>query len=124
MESKQETPIESLIAQRRDTLKRLTSNGINPYAYHFTRTHTIAALLKDFSGPLPEHGSDQKISTAGRVMTVRDMGKSSFAHLADGPQRLQIYLKKDVVGDAAYQMFQKDIDIGDFVGVEGTMFRT
>jgi lysyl-tRNA synthetase class 2 len=57
-------------------------------------------------------------------MTVRDMGKSCFAHIAEGPDRVQIYVKKDVVGDEAYQVFQKDIDIGDYVGVEGQMFRT
>ena len=118
------TPIETLIAQRREKLKTLAAKGINPYPYHFDRTHTVAALVKDFAGPLPEHGSDQTIRTAGRVMTVRDMGKSCFAHIADGPDRIQIYVKKDVVGEAAYLLFQKDTDIGDFVGVEGHMFRT
>ena len=57
-------------------------------------------------------------------MTVRDMGKSCFAHIADGPHRMQIYVKKDVVGEESYKLFQKDTDIGDFIGVEGTMFRT
>jgi lysyl-tRNA synthetase class 2 len=118
------TPIETLIAQRREKLKTLAGKGINPYPYHFDRTHPIADLTKDFSGPLPEHGSDQIIRTAGRIMTVRDMGKSCFAHLADGPHRLQIYVKKDVVGEGSYQIFQKDTDIGDFIGVEGVMFRT
>ena len=116
--------LEAQIAQRREKLKKLSAQGINPYPYQFTRTHTVAALARDFSGPLPDHGSDQTIRTAGRIMTVRDMGKSCFAHIADGPQRIQIYVKKDVVGEAAYLLFQKDTDIGDFVGVEGQMFRT
>ena len=118
------TPLETLIAQRREKLKELAKRGIDPYPYHFDRTHTVAALLKTFEGPLPEHGSEERIRSAGRVMTVRDMGKSCFAHIADGPLRMQIYVKKDVVGDEAYALFQKDIDIGDFVGVEGHMFRT
>jgi lysyl-tRNA synthetase class 2 len=118
------TPIETLIAQRREKLQTLAAKGINPYPYHFDRTHTVEALAKDFAGALPEHGSDQTIRTAGRVMTVRDMGKSCFAHIADGPHRIQIYVKKDVLGEAAYQLFQKDTDIGDFIGVEGHMFRT
>jgi len=84
----------------------------------------VGTLVKDFSGPLPEHGSDQVLRTAGRVMTVRDMGKSCFATIGDGPDRVQIYLKKDVVGEGPYQIFQKDTDIGDFIGVEGQMFRT
>jgi len=117
-------PLETLITQRREKLKTLAQKGINPYPYHFDRTHAIAALSKDFSGPLPEHGSDQTIRTAGRVMTVRDMGKSCFANIADGPHRIQIYVKKDVVGEGPYQIFQKDTDIGDFIGVEGQMFRT
>jgi lysyl-tRNA synthetase class 2 len=118
------TPIATLIAQRREKLKTLADKGINPYPYHFERTHSVQALAKDFSGPLPEHGSDQTIRTAGRIMTVRDMGKSCFAHIADGPHRIQIYVKKDIVGEAAYHLFQKDLDIGDFIGIEGTMFRT
>src|ERR1035437_2090815 len=116
--------LEAQIAQRREKLKALAAKGIDPYPYHFDRTHTVAALTADFSGPLPEHGSEQVIRTAGRVMTVRDMGKSCFAHIADGPDRIQVYVKKDVVGEAAYHLFQKDTDIGDFIGVEGTMFRT
>jgi lysyl-tRNA synthetase class 2 len=117
-------PIETLIAQRREKLKALVAQGINPYPYHFDRTHTVLALTTDFAGALPEHGSDQTIRTAGRVVTVRDMGKSCFANIADGPHRIQIYVKKDVVGEAVYKLFQKDTDIGDFVGVEGHMFRT
>ncbi len=116
--------LETLIAQRREKLKKLAEKGINPYPYHFDRTHTVAALAKNFADSLPEHGSDQTIRTAGRMMTVRDMGKSCFAHIADGPHRMQIYVKKDVVGEVPYQIFQKDTDIGDFIGVEGQMFRT
>lgn len=112
------------MAQRRKKLQELTQKGVNPYPYHFDRTHTVAQLAKTFDGPLPEHGSEQVIRTAGRVMTVRDMGKSCFAHIADGPHRIQLYVKKDGVGEAAYQIFQKNSDLGDFIGVEGHMFRT
>ena len=118
------TSLETLIALRREKLKTLSDKGVNPYPYHFDRTHPVSELIKDFSGPLPEHGSDQTIRTAGRVMTIRDMGKSCFATIADGPYRMQIYVKKDVVGEAPYQIFQKDLDLGDFIGVEGQMFRT
>src|ERR1035437_7125511 len=90
------TPIDTLISQRREKLSKLRERSINPYPYHFDRTHPIASLAKDFAGPLPEHGSEQVIRTAGRVMTVRDMGKSCFAHIADGPDRIQVYVKKDV----------------------------
>ncbi len=118
------TPLETLIAQRREKLNELAQKGVVAYPYHFERSHTIAALTQAFSGPLPEHGSEEAVRTAGRVMTVRDMGKSCFAHIADGLHRIQVYVKKDVVGETPYQIFQKDTDIGDFIGVEGHMFRT
>jgi lysyl-tRNA synthetase, class II len=118
------TTLESILLQRRKKLHDLTQKGVDPYPYHFDRTHSVPQLLKAFEGPLPEHGSDQVIRTAGRVMTLRDMGKSCFAHIADGPHRIQIYVKKDIVGEASYTIFQKDSDLGDFVGVEGQMFRT
>ncbi len=117
-------PIEALVQQRRGTLARIQARGIEPYPYSFDRTHAVGALVQEFSGALPEHGSDQVVRTAGRVMTMRDMGKSCFATISDGPQRIQIYVKKEVVGDEAYLLFQKDSDLGDFIGVEGTMFRT
>ena len=116
--------LDTQLLQRRETLKRLSEAGVNPYPYTFNRTHNITELLHAFNGPLPEHGSEEIVRTAGRVMTLRDMGKSCFAHLSDGADRLQIYVKKDVVGEEAYKLFQKDTDLGDFLGVEGTMFRT
>src|SRR6185437_12299733 len=118
------TSLETIFAQRRETLRRLVERGVDPYPYSFTRTHTLSALLKAFEGPLPEPGSPEIVRAAGRLMTLRDMGKSCFAHLGQGPDRIQIYVKKDGVGESAYQFFQKDVGIGDFVGVEGTMFRT
>jgi lysyl-tRNA synthetase class 2 len=117
-------PIDALISQRREKLAKLLERGINPYPYSYPRTHTLAELLREFAGALPEHGSSQLIRTAGRILTMRDMGKACFAHIADGTDRLQIYVKQDVVGENAYHLFQKDIDIGDFIGVEGAMFRT
>ncbi len=117
-------PLETLIGQRREKLERLNAGGIQTYPYSFKRSHRVAALLEQFKGDLPEHGSDEVVSAAGRIMTIRDMGKSCFAHVADGVDRLQIYVRKDVVGEEPYKLFQKDMDIGDFVGVEGTMFHT
>lgn len=117
-------PLDQLIAQRREKLKRLLDKGVNPYPYHFNRTHTLKALLDTFQKLERSPESTEQVSTAGRLMTWRDMGKTSFAHLADGPLRLQIYVKKDLVGEEPYRIFQKELDLGDFLGVEGTMFRT
>ncbi len=116
--------LQELITQRRESLKRIADSGIEPYPYRFERTHTVKAILDEFAGITGETASDKSLRAAGRLMTLRDMGKSCFAHIADGLDRLQIYVKKDVVGEASYKLFQKDLDLGDFVGVEGTMFRT
>src|SRR5690242_6395202 len=123
-EDSSKTSLEGQMAQRRQTSQNLRGRGIEPYPYRFERTHPVAQLLEAFQGPLPEHGSDQVIRTAGRLMTMRDMGKSCFAHIADGPDRVQVYVKKDVIGEEAYKQFQKETDLGDFIGIEGTMFRT
>ena len=60
----------------------------------------------------------------GRLVLVRPMGKASFAHIEDGTSRLQIYMKKEEVGEETYEMFLKDLDLGDFVEAQGHMFRT
>lgn len=117
-------PLESIIAQRREALKRITDGGVNAYPYRFERTHSVKDILREFESLAGEAHSDKIVRAAGRLLTVRDMGKSCFGHIADGPDRLQIYVKKDVVGEPAYKLFQKDLDMGDFIGVEGTMFRT
>lgn len=117
-------PLDQLIAQRRKKLSALKETGVNPYPYHFTRTHTLQHVLDQFQHLEGENGSSDVVSIAGRLMTIRDMGKSCFAHLGEGSARLQIYVKKDVVGEEAYKLFQKDMDLGDFVGVEGSLFRT
>src|SRR5947209_7940218 len=85
-------PLETLIAQRREKLARLREQKNLAYPYSFHRSHRIADVLKEFAGELPGHGSDKAIRLAGRLMTVRDMGKTCFATLADGPDRMQIYV--------------------------------
>jgi lysyl-tRNA synthetase class 2 len=117
-------PLEQLIAQRRKKLAALKESGLNPFPYRYERSHTLAELLKTFQSVEAEKEAADVVRTAGRLMTMRDMGKSCFAHIADGPIRMQIYVKKDVVGEEAFHLFQKDIDLGDVIGVVGTMFRT
>ncbi len=102
----------------------LKESGLNPFPYRYERSHTLAQLLATYQNLESEKESSDVVRTAGRLMTVRDMGKSCFAHLADGPTRMQIYVKKDVVGEEAFKLFQKDADLGDVLGVVGTMFRT
>ena len=92
-------------------------NVTNPYPERFEKTHEIceAATLKD---------GETGIRTAGRIMSVRKMGKLSFLTIADIAGNIQIAVKKDVVGEIEYEFFKKGFDIGDFLGVEGEIFTT
>jgi lysyl-tRNA synthetase, class II len=104
--------------ERRNSLTKLRELGVNPYPYSFDVTHQAKPLLDTFTDGQP---TDVKI--AGRIMTIRNMGKAAFFHLQDSSGRIQIYLRKDDVGEPAYNAF-KLLDIGDLVGVDGYTFRT
>ena len=69
-------------------------------------------------------GPEKQFRLAGRLMLLREFGKASFAHLQDGTSRLQIYVQKQVVGEEAFARFKRLVDLGDIIGVEGTLFRT
>lgn len=103
-------------------LERLRERGIDPYPARSTRTHTAAEAIAAFEAA-PE-GERVEAQVAGRVVSARVMGKSTFAHLADGSGRVQIYLRQDEIGDDAYEMFRRDVDLGDFIAARGHMFRT
>jgi lysyl-tRNA synthetase, class II len=120
-------------AQRLLKLQALRAAGVDPYPARFPRTHTAAQALEVFASfeqAHPAHDADPAqasppaVSTAGRLMAIRVMGKATFAHIMDGTGRLQIYLRQDELGDEQYQFFMRNMDLGDFVGVEGTLFRT
>ncbi|MFC1569830.1 lysine--tRNA ligase [bacterium] len=89
------------------------------YAYAFDQTDFTQEILDQFD----TKGEGFEVSISGRLMTIRRMGKASFAHMMDKTGRIQIYLKQDDVGESAYQLF-KLLDIGDIIGIKGTVFRT
>lgn len=96
----------------------LSEAGINPYPYSFDVTTNAKSIIDSFQDEQAEN-----VSVAGRIMTIRKMGKASFLHIQDATGRIQIYLKRDDVGEASYNTF-KLLDIGDIVGVSGFTFRT
>ncbi|NOX38490.1 MAG: lysine--tRNA ligase [Calditrichaeota bacterium] len=110
--------IHQLIQQRREKLKKLIEMGVNPYPYKFDRTHTSRQVKEQF-----DELENQTVSVAGRIMSNRRMGKAAFFHIQDMDGRIQIYLKKDVVGDFAFEVY-KLLDIGDIVGIVGQVFKT
>ncbi len=108
--------------QRLEKLARIRERGIDPYPARVNYTHTAAQALKAFEGA----GEDAEISVkvVGRLVAIRVMGKSTFAHIADGSGRIQIYARRDTLGEEAYDLLRREMDLGDFVCVEGLLFRT
>ena len=109
--------------ERLRKLQHLRDRGIEPYPARVERTHTNREVLAAFESA-ETNGTTIDATLVGRLVLVRTMGRASFAHVEDGSARLQIYLRKDEVGEADYEMFLKDLDLGDFVQVTGHMFRT
>src|ERR1700690_2400475 len=107
-------------AVRRQKLAELRAPGTDPFRSEFETTHFSAEALKAHV-----EGSDNTVpvAVAGRLVTIRDMGKSQFAKVLDQQGEIQLYVRKDVVGDDAYAAFRR-LDLGDIVGARGTLFRT
>lgn len=101
-------------------LEELRAQDIDPYPIESHRTHTTAEALAEFDA-LQAAGAH--ITLDGRLMLRRDMGKATFAHIEDGTGRIQIYIKKDVVGEQAFNLL-KLIDLADFLEASGTLFTT
>ncbi len=114
----------NILGSRLDKLARIRARGVDPYPPRARRTHSSAQALAAWDAqPVAADGYGPEVSVAGRVVAMRGMGKSSFAHILDGDGRIQLYLKKDVLGDAAYAAWD-DVDLGDFVDATGPLFRT
>jgi lysyl-tRNA synthetase class 2 len=110
--------LNELMHRRREELDELKKRGINPYPYQFLRDAFSKEIVESFKDDAPQ----RTIAVAGRLMSIRKMGKASFCHIQDSQGKIQIYLKKDDLG-AFYDSF-KLLDIGDIIGVEGYVFRT
>ncbi len=107
-----------LIAARLEKLKELQQQGIDPYGERFQRTHVTKDIKNNFS---ELEGTSAAI--AGRILAIRGHGKVSFFDLQDREGRLQLYIRRDKVGEEQYQLFDK-LDIGDIIGARGKIFRT
>src|SRR3989338_3315931 len=103
-------------AIRLEKIKKLREEGIDPYPSKFDKKHSLQDAFE-----LPD---GKKTKTAGRLMTIRDMGKLCFAHLMDESRKMQIALRVDATGKESYARFLKTIDIGDIIGIEGEIFTT
>ena len=110
--------LKQIIDFRKDKLKKLEEMGIDPYPQKYSPSHLSSIIISDY-----ESLEGKDVNVAGRIMSIRRMGKSSFFHIQDSGGRLQIFIKRDDIGEDIYNHF-KLLDIGDFVGVEGFIFKT
>jgi len=114
---------------RREKLELLQAKGILPFAYRFDRTHQAQEAKQAFElgeepGPLDDAGHGPSVRMGGRLRSFRGHGKSAFGHLEDGSGSLQAYFRKDVLGEESFQTVLELLDLGDWIGVEGPLFRT
>ncbi|MDR1138155.1 MAG: hypothetical protein LBK91_07510, partial [Synergistaceae bacterium] len=114
---------------RRDKLQKLRDAGRDPFKNEKWDADSFSAEIKaDYEErekqvPDGEAPAERAVSVCGRIMAFRDMGKASFIDVQDKQGRIQVYVRKDAIGDEEYGWF-KTYDIGDIIGVEGTVFKT
>jgi lysyl-tRNA synthetase class 2 len=116
---------ENIYEQRRKKLKQIEALGQRTYPNRYDFTHTIPEILASYSDKTAEQLEQNRVQVrvAGRIMANRLMGKAGFAHLQQGGQRLQIYVKKDAVGEKGFELYRL-LDLGDHIGARGYLFRT
>ncbi|HTG00029.1 MAG TPA: lysine--tRNA ligase [Nitrospirota bacterium] len=114
-----------LIQQRFKKLAEIAETGVKPYAGKFEVTTSSQVLLDDYGPASKEVLEKERIeaTVAGRIVAMRSFGKASFCHIQDGSGRIQLYFQKNTLGEERYGLFKK-LDIGDFIGVKGALFRT
>ena len=115
---------DDLFAQRLRRTAEIEALGFRAYGQRFDASHTIPQILADYSAKTSEELADQpRVRIAGRIQTVRRMGKAGFMHLMQSGERLQVYVRKDAIPEADYALYE-GFDLGDIVGVDGYLFRT
>src|ERR1043165_2614158 len=106
---------DDLLKQRLERIREIEALGHRAYGQRYDFTHTVPQILAEYGGKTAEELTpEMRVRVPGRLMTLRHMGKAGFAHLQQDGERIQIYVKKDVVGEQDYQLF-KLVDLGDIV---------
>ena len=119
--------LERIVRQRRDKLEQIRAQGIDPYPRTFHRTHTTqeaVALLKGYEESGQTQAGVPSITVAGRITASRSMGKITFVDIRDGSGKLQLMFPDIFKLNSDYFKLFKELDVGDFIGVEGELFRT
>lgn len=117
----QPSPLEE---QRLSKLRQLVEAGLEPYPARVQRSHTTSEALAAFGAMEAVGGEAIQVIVTGRIVSLRDMGKSVFAHIEDGFGRIQLFLRREDIGEESHQHIRRLLDLGDFVQVSGQLFRT
>ena len=120
--------LSQVLRHRREKLAAIRERGLEPFAYNFTPSTTSGAAIEAFeaaesAGSLGENGQGERVRIGGRIVGWRDMGRSVFAHVEDRDGRIQLYFKKNVVGEESFEALGL-LDMSDWIGAEGPTFRT
>ena len=116
--AEEQKSLNQIIQHRKEKLKKLVENGVNPFPYKFEPSHKSLEIINNFN--ILE---GKTIKIAGRLMAIRKMGKASFAQIMDQNGKIQIFIKENNIGDNNYKNFNL-LDIGDIIGVSGKVFKT
>src|SRR3990172_8877902 len=108
--------VDRLMEARLQKLERLRKEGLDAYPPRTKRTHTSASAVAAF-----EKDGDVRVSVAGRLRSIREMGKTIFVHIEDGDGKLQLYFRGEDLGPEQLQLLQEAFDLGDFIAAEGSM---
>ncbi len=106
--------------ERKKLIYELRNAGIDPFPYSYQISHNIDDILRIYN---KDKQSEFDVSAAGRIMLLRKMGRATFMHIQDFSGKIQIYFKKDIIGDKGYELLKK-LDVGDIIGVNGRVFTT
>ena len=110
-------PTKDLTKPRLEKRQKLLEKGIDPYGGRFEVSESIVVAREN---PAP----DREVRLAGRVLSHRDMGKSLFADIKDSTSKIQIYVQKQALSEEQFDLFKQFVDLGDIIGVTGTLFTT
>ncbi len=115
---------DDVLEQRLRRAAEIETAGFRPYGRRFDLDHTVPQILAEYGAKTAEELADQpRVRIAGRILTIRRMGKAGFMHLMQSGERLQVYVRKDAVPEDQFKLYE-GLDLGDIIGVEGYLFRT
>jgi len=111
--------LSEILKIRQEKLTKIRALGFEPYPYNFSQSHTCRQIIENYT----ELAETTSVSVAGRIMTIRKMGRASFCHIQDESGKLQLYLQENKIGAQVYELFGL-LDIGDIIGAKGKVFKT